>query len=95
MCPCLFPAPFSEVVFFPASWAFWVSLLLGILPFLSSNSFFLSFGATFAEVARSFTKRALGVLVGVDAIRQQIAIFGGRRGHSGGWQIVRLTPPLR
>ena len=39
-------------------------------------------------MSRRLTIGALGVFVGVDAVRQQIALIRGRRGHSGHWQVV-------
>ena len=39
-------------------------------------------------MSRRFAIGALGIFVGVDAVRQQIALIRGRRGHSGPWQVI-------
>ena len=39
-------------------------------------------------MSRRFTIGALGIFVGVDAVRQQIAVIQGRRGHGSHWQVI-------
>ena len=52
--------------------------------------FFLlfEFRAAFVVVSRRFAIGALSVFVGFDAVRQQVAVIRGRRGHSSHWQVI-------
>ena len=47
--------------------------------------FSFQFWTIFVEMTSCFAVRALGVLISVDAIRQQVAITCRSRGHCGHW----------